>query len=188
MLRVLFLALLACSRSKPAPAAHSGETTATVVTDATLAPDAVVHDAASEQPSVDVPTEPARLQAWLVAGHYKAWAHESKAHPSEGPHGDAVKTFLSPSLAASLAKGGDHPRGVVAVKELYTGKKLAHTGWAVSVKLEPQSDSGRKWYWYEVFSTKPGAKPAYAGIGEELCRECHEGGGTDQVLIGFPLL
>jgi hypothetical protein len=134
-----------------------------------------------------VPVKPAELQAWLVAGHYRSWAHESKSHESAGPHGDAVKTFVSPSLRASLQQGGaPHPRGAAAVKELYdaAGK---HTGWAVSVKVAADSASGKGWYWYEVFSTAPGARPAYEGVGKELCRDCHTERGSDQVLIPFPL-
>jgi hypothetical protein len=98
--------------------------------------------------AVEVPTKPAPLQAWLVAGHYKTWTHESQPHESAGPHGDAVKTFVSPVLLASLQKGGaPHPAGASAVKELYdAGGK--HTGWAVSVKLAADSANGKGWYWY----------------------------------------
>jgi hypothetical protein len=134
-----------------------------------------------------VPVKPADLQAWLIAGHYRSWAHESKPHESAGPHGDAVKTFVSPSLRASLQAGGaPHPEGAAAVKELYNAAGK-HTGWAVSVKVKADSASGKGWYWYEVLSTAPGAKPAYEGVGKELCRDCHTERGSDQVLIPFPL-
>ena len=134
-----------------------------------------------------VPVKPADLQAWLVAGHYRRWAHESKPHESSGPHGDAVKTFVSPSLHASLQKGGaPHPEGAASVKELYdaAGK---HAGWAVSVKVAADSASGKGWYWYEISSTAAGAKPTYEGVGKELCRDCHTERGSDQVLTPFPL-
>ena len=101
--------------------------------------------AAVEAPiaNVVVPTEPAALQAWLADGGYKAWPRESGKHESAGPHGDAVLTFLTPALVASLkrGKGNAHPRGVSAVKELY--EKGVLNGWAVSVKLADDSADGR---------------------------------------------
>jgi hypothetical protein len=134
-----------------------------------------------------VPVKPAELQAWLIAAHYRKWAHESKPHESTGPHEETVKTFISPSLRASLQKGGaPHPEGAAAVKELYDGSGQ-HKGWAVSVKVAADSASGKGWYWYEVFSTAPDAKPAYEGVGKELCRDCHTEKSADQVLVPFPL-
>ena len=95
---------------------------------------------------------------------------------------------MSPSLFASLeAKASRHPRGAAAVKELYNAAGR-HMGWAVSVKVAEKSARGKGWYWYEVFSTQAGAKAAYQGRGFRLCRECHREGGSDQVLIPFPLL
>lgn len=134
----------------------------------------------------EVPTTGPALQAWLVAGHYKSWAHESKPHPSDGPHAETVVTFLSPTLEQSLAtKATVHPKGVAAVKELY--KAGTHMGWAVSVKVAEDSASGKNWYWYEVFGTAREAKAPYQAIGLELCRDCHTEGGVDQVLVPFPL-
>jgi len=166
------LALVACgsrsAREEPVPQPS-----------ARVAP--VPADAATE-----VPTQAAELQRWLVAAHYKAWAHESKDHSSDGPHGDTVRTFTSPALASSLAdKRAAHPKGAAAVKELYEAGK--HSGWAVSVKVADDSAKGNGWYWYEVFSTSASAKAQFHGIGTKLCRECHESGGTDLVLIPYPL-
>jgi hypothetical protein len=133
-----------------------------------------------------VPTNAAELQQWLATGGYKVWAHESKQHPSDGPHAETVVTFISPSLAQSLAaKAKVHPRGAASVKELYKDGK--HMGWAVSVKTADDSASGQNWYWYEVFSTAPSAKAPYQGVGVRLCRDCHDEGGSDQVLISYPL-
>lgn len=132
-----------------------------------------------------IPTEPAALQAWLAARRYEGWPAESARHPSAGPHGGSVRTFVSPSLAASLAAGTDHPRGAAAVKELY-GSGTTVTGWAVSVKLADDSADGANWYWYEAFSTEPDAEADYEGQGLELCTDCH-GAGEDQILIPFPL-
>jgi hypothetical protein len=134
-----------------------------------------------------VPVKPTELQAWLIAAHYQKWAHESKPHQSTGPHEETVKTFISPSLRASLQQGGTtHPEGAAAVKELYDGAGQ-HKGWAVSVKVAADSANGKGWYWYEVFSTAPDAKPAYEGVGKELCRDCHAEKSADQVLVPFPL-
>lgn len=132
-----------------------------------------------------VPT--AALQPWLIQGSYRVWPHESKRHPSSGPHADQVVTYLSPSLEASLrARAKTHPRGAAAVKELFKGG--AHVGWAVSVKTAADSAAGKNWFWYETLSTAPDAKAPYQGLGVEICRDCHaESGGVDQVLIEFPL-
>ena len=127
------------------------------------------------------------LQPWLIAGSYRSWSHESKQHPSNGPHGEGVVTYLSPPLEGSLRdKAKVHPRGAAAVKELFKGG--AHVGWAVSVKTAADSVNGKTWYWYEVLSTAPTAKAPYQGLGVEICRDCHtESGGVDQVLVDFPL-
>jgi hypothetical protein len=197
-LAIAALALAACG-SRPTPREESGAGTtpapravppaAPAGSAAPPAPSSGEAAAPSELPAVAtvVPVAPADLQAWLGAGHYRSWAHESKPHETSGPHGDAVKTFISPSLRASLQKGGaPHPEGAAAVKELYDGAGK-HTGWAVSVKVAAESASGKGWYWYEVLSTAPGAKPAYEGVGKELCRDCHTERGSDQVLMPFPL-
>ena len=140
-----------------------------------------------EQATAVVPTSPRELQAWLIAGSYRTWPHESAQHPSSGPHAEGVITFLSPALEGSLrAKTKAHPQGAAAVKELFQGGK--HVGWAVSVKTAADSAIGKNWYWYEILYTAPRAKAAYEGRGVEICRDCHtESGGVDQVLIDFPL-
>ncbi|MBP6628496.1 MAG: hypothetical protein KA297_03640 [Kofleriaceae bacterium] len=140
-------------------------------------------DAAPIDPAQVVPTEPAALQAWLAADSYRAFAGESAPHASAGPHGQ-VRTFLNAPLDRSLADGAaQHPVGAAAVKELFTDGTL--TGWAVAVRTAP-SAGGAGWYWYEVFSTSPGAGPDYAGQGLALCVQCHTRG-RDQVRITYPL-
>lgn len=133
---------------------------------------------------VDVPSDPAALQAWLAAGSYLTLPAESGRHASAGPHPGTVRTFLTPSLMASLAGTGEHPRGAAAIKELYTGDTLR--GWAVAIKLEDASRGGAGWYWHEVFSTSPTAAPDYGGVGLTLCTSCH-GAGHDYVMTPFPL-
>lgn len=141
-------------------------------------------DAPVEEPTA-VPTEPAALQAWLATREYTAWPAESAPHPSDGPHGGSVRTFVTPDLAASLAAGTDHPAGAAAVKELF-GDGDTVTGWAVSVKLAADSADGDGWYWYEVFTTDPSGVAPYQGVGLDLCTDCHAAG-DDYVLIPFPL-
>lgn len=123
------------------------------------------------------------LQPWLAAGGYQELPAESGIHASTGPHG-RVRSFVSPGLSDSLAAGGDHPRGVAAIKELYDGDTL--NGWAVSVKIEDDSAGGEGWYWYEVFSTAADAEPAVDGTGVDGCTGCHASG-RDYVRLPFPL-
>jgi hypothetical protein len=130
-----------------------------------------------------VPTTPAALLEWLRAGRYLGWPAESAPHPSAGPHGGSVRTYLNDLLFASLDAGlPSHPAGAVAVKELY-GSGSTITGWAVMVKLQDDSDAGRGWYWYEGF----GSGTPFSGVGLGVCTGCHSRG-RDFVRIPFPLL
>ena len=136
---------------------------------------------ATATPLAAPPTEPEALLAWLQAGNYLGWAAESP-HQSAGPHGGRVRTFLDPTLFASLeAASGSHPAGAAAVKELYFNGDTVR-GWAVMVKLQADSDEGRGWYWYETFGT--GAP--LEGVGLGICTGCHSTG-RDFVRIPFPL-
>ncbi len=143
-------------------------------------------DAAPPGGDVEVPTDSAVLFPFLQRGDYKGFPAESAAHPSEGPHG-AVRTYINPALEASLAaQNAEHPVGAAAIKELYSsGGELR--GWAVSVKVEPDSADGDGWYWYEVFSTTDGSNPVADGDGVPLCAGCHGDTGNDYVSIPFPL-
>jgi hypothetical protein len=133
-----------------------------------------------------VPTSSAELFAWLQAGRYRGFAAESGVHPSAGPHGGSVRTFVNEALAASLAAGNaSHPAGAAAVKELYASDRSTLTGWAVEVKLDDDSAGGAGWYWYEVFSTTDGSRPI-EGAGNSACTGCHAQG-RDYVRIPFPL-
>ncbi|MCX4243563.1 hypothetical protein [Paraliomyxa miuraensis] len=128
------------------------------------------------------PTNRAELVPWLESGEYQGWTSESGIHPSAGPHGAGVLTFVNDALLASLeAANPAHPQDAATVKELYdAGGSLV--GWAVMVKIQPDSASGDGWYWYEVVDTT-----VYAdGTGEALCTGCHNGG-VDYVLTPFPL-
>lgn len=134
--------------------------------------------AAEESP----PTNSAELLPWLEAGEYLTWAAESEPHVSAGPHG-TVRTFINGALLASFEAGlAAHPQGAASVKELYTAGGQPD-GWAVMVKVQPDSAGGAGWYWYELL----GGDVYADGTGVGLCTGCHGGGGVDLVLTPFPL-
>jgi hypothetical protein len=136
----------------------------------------------SPAPTGPPPTEPTALLEWLEAGAYLGWAAESSIHPSAGPHGGKVRTYLNPAILASLSAGDtQHPPGAAAVKELYFNGDTVR-GWAVMVKLQADSDAGRGWYWYEL----SGSGPPLQGVGIRVCTGCHSSG-RDFVRIPFPL-
>ncbi len=129
-----------------------------------------------------VPTAAQALQAWLRAGNYLGWPSESARHPSAGPHGGMVRTFVNPALFDSLStEQAQHPAGAAAVKELYFSGQTVR-GWAVMVKLQADSDGGQGWYWLEDF----GSGRPIEGIGHPTCTGCHSLG-RDYVRIPFPL-
>lgn len=138
-----------------------------------------------EQTVDGVPLASVALHEYLRGGAYRAWAGESAPHRSTGPHGGDVRTFLSPGMLTALQAGTSLPKDATAIKELY-GSGDSVTGWAVGIKLAGDSDNGKAWYWYEVFSTQPGASPAFAGQGLPLCSNCHRAG-RDYVLTPYPL-
>lgn len=123
------------------------------------------------------------LLAWLEAKSYADWPAESGLHQSSGPHGGQVRTFLNDTLFDSFDQGlSAHPEGSVAVKELW-GDGNAMIGWAIEVKVQPESAGGDGWYWYELI----GDAEYGGGTGVGLCTGCHGGGGTDYVLTPWPL-
>jgi hypothetical protein len=135
-----------------------------------------------EPDPLEVPTDAESLLPWLVAEPYLDWPSESAIHGSTGPHFGNVRTWVHPSLEASLEAGEpSHPAGVAAVKELY-GAGQERRGWAVSVKRADDSAGGDGWYWYEWYD---GGIVA-SGDGISLCTGCHAGG-DDYVLTPFPL-
>ena len=130
------------------------------------------------------PIVDADLQGWLASASYVAYLPESAAHPSAGPHGGSVRTFVNRALAGSLGTcATSHPVGAAAVKELHGDAGLR--GWAVMVKTRPAAGAA-SWYWYEVFDTAPGATPAFSGQGDDTCTGCHDGG-LDAIRTAWPL-
>jgi hypothetical protein len=129
-----------------------------------------------------IPTAAAALLAWLEAGHHLVWMAESAPHPSAGPHFGFVRTFLNPTVFASLAAAQTaHPVGSALVKELYgTGSQVR--GWSVMVKVQDDSAGGEGWYWFERFDGTTFA----SGFGIPGCSACHSAG-SDFVRSPFPL-
>ncbi len=130
----------------------------------------------------EIPASGAALADWLKAGHYRAWRGEGALHDSAGPHFGKVRAYLNPALFDSMQAGSKlHPKGAVAVKELYGGGERV-LGWSVAVKLEDASAGGGNWYWYEKFEDRTVADAR----GVLLCRACHLTG-RDYVLTPWPL-
>jgi hypothetical protein len=122
------------------------------------------------------------LAEWLQSGHYKTWQTESAVHGSAGPHFGKVRAFLNPTLLDSMnAQSEQHPRGSVAVKELY-GDGDTVRGWAVAIKIASESSGGANWYWYEIFDNNTVRDEK----GVALCSGCHSTG-RDYVLTPWPL-
>ncbi len=137
------------------------------------------------QTSDSVPTSPDQLFAYLQAGSYQSFSHESSAHPTGGPHATAVIAYLNGILDPSMSTGTQpHPRGAAAVLELFDGSGAA-AGWAVMVKTHEGSKPGDGWFWYSVASITDG-NPAVASWREAACLDCHSSG-SDYVLSPYPL-
>ncbi|MBM4270058.1 MAG: hypothetical protein FJ144_26230 [Deltaproteobacteria bacterium] len=133
-----------------------------------------------------VPTDDSALFTYLQSGRYRSFAGESRIHPSTGPHGVGVRSYVNGILERSLDSGADtHPIGSAAIKELYAGDGATLLGWAVEVKTQSDSAGGQGWYWYEVFSTTDGSRPI-SGQGNPICTGCHAQG-LDYVRIPYPL-
>lgn len=133
-----------------------------------------------------VPTSPMELFAYLKAGSYLSFPAESGIHTSTGPHGSKVRTFISPSLEASLKAGNaEHPKYAATIKELYLNGTTVQ-GWAVEVKTQDTSDGGKGWYWYETFNATDPTKYSTSGSGVPLCYNCHSAG-KDYFRSPFPL-
>jgi len=133
----------------------------------------------------DVPTNNDDIFAYLQRGDYLDFRKEAAVHPSTGPHGGNVLTFVNKALADSLDAGNtSHPVGSASVKELYLSSTTEVGGWAAGVKV---ADMGQAddWYWYEVFSTASNASPVADGRGVGLCANCHAAG-TDYWLSPWP--
>jgi hypothetical protein len=144
---------------------------------ANLPSDAAPTDGAIDAGATDPTPLPTTREALVVFARersYASWPSEPEAHASAGPHGGRVRTWVNPTLAASLRAGATtHPAGSVAVKELY-GSGTTITGWAIDVKR----DDG-VWVFWEGFL--PQLDQFYFVGVNNLCGRCHQGG-VDTVL------
>ena len=120
---------------------------------------------------IAVPTTDGELSQFLHAGSYRSFPGEPAVHPSTGPHGGGVRTYLNPSLQASLVGGSaQHPVGAAAVKELYDDDALI--GWAVLVKVQEDGPEDQRYYWFEELNNKV----VISGRDKSVCTNCHSGG------------
>jgi hypothetical protein len=74
---------------------------------------------------------------------------------------------------------------IIVVKEMFT-KTGDLRGWAVMVKTNDDSDSGKGWFWYQVTSVTDPSKIAAIGNGVPGFVGCHTAG-NDMALSSFPL-
>ena len=134
----------------------------------------------------DTPSDADTLLEFLADGKYREWERESGPHPSAGPHGGTVLTYVNDTLLESLEAGNEvHPPCSASVKELFLGNEEV-SGYAVYVKVREDSANGAGWYWLETFSTDPTDSPAFEGDGDGTCVGCHSTG-NDFVRTPFPL-
>jgi hypothetical protein len=130
----------------------------------------------------EVPAERAALEAFLAEGAYSEFEAESSAHEGAGPHFGKVRTFVNPSLAASLAAGeSERPVGAAAVKELF-GDGDVLLGHAVTVKVADGTQPS-SWYHYQAFEGSVSAD----GVAVPVCVSCHMPDERDGFLGPYPL-
>lgn len=130
-----------------------------------------------------VDTSQAGLLAFARSGAYRMWPSERAPHRSAGPHRGMVRTFMNDTLRNSMsARNEVHPRGSIAVKELYEGDGTTIYGYAIDVKFADGAGANT-WVFYEGFG--PDYVDPYYGIAHPTCDGCHAGG-RDYVLTTLP--
>ena len=152
-----------------------------------------VNEPAEGDTTGGVPTNKDDLFAFVKAGKHKSWVNESVMRETDAPHGTYVVTYLNSILDKSMkAENETHPVGSAAVKHMFDENRKP-AGWAVSVKVKPDSDGGKGWYWYETLSSEDanaipvrGTKTG-EGLGAGVCIGCHGRFGLDFVTIEYPL-
>ncbi len=147
---------------------------------------------AETQPEPDasiavIPTTADALFAYLKTGAYGTWSRESKPHQTQGPHKSGALVYINDVLEKSLKAGNtSHPKGSVAIKQLYEADLTTPGGWAVMVKVDEKEPGGRGWYWFEAFVSQRGVRYIADGKGVQLCTGCHQPG-KDFFLTKYPL-
>lgn len=134
----------------------------------TLADGGVVLISAPDSGTAATPATRAGLLSIAQSGAYLSWKAEAAPHQTAGPHGGQVRTFVNDVLYASLKAGNStHPRGAIAVKELFSNG--ARTGWAIDAK-----DDDGVWTYFEGF--EPQLNQYFFRGSGNLCSNCHAGG------------
>ncbi|MFZ5892965.1 MAG: hypothetical protein ACOY0T_18030 [Myxococcota bacterium] len=132
--------------------------------------------------TLDAPSSPEALRAFLESGAYKSWPAESAAHPSAGPHAGPIRVFYSPKAALALNAGASSfPAGAATVKEQGSPPSLT---WSVWVKLNDESNGGKAFYWYELLGSGTSERQIQ-GLGIAGCVACHSAG-HDFLLSDLP--
>ncbi len=128
------------------------------------------------------PRGQASLEAWLAAGHHRAWRCETVVSPARlsGNHG-RHRICQNDRLLAST--DGSYPVGAASVKELYRGGE-APAGFAVGLKVE-EGEGTNTWYWYERIGAAT-ARPLADGLGPPQCAVCHVTAARDYVFFRAP--
>lgn len=122
----------------------------------------------------------ADIEAWLAAGHYRAWHCEPTPHASRAPSPHGLNRICSNDALSGAAGDGPYPVGAAAVKELY-GSPGAVTGVAVYLRVA-EGSGGANWYWYERIGTRGVADGlGSSGTARTICVGCHASAPRDFV-------
>lgn len=128
-------------------------------------------DGGTPSPDAGLDHSAAGLTAFVRSGGHAGWRAENAVHPSTGPHGGNVRSFVNELLYASLKAGNTtHPPGSAVVKELYGSGTTAVTGYAMDVK-----DSQGTWFFFEAFAPSYSNPYYYSGT-TNFCASCHAAG------------
>jgi hypothetical protein len=138
------------------------------------------------------------IEAWLRTGSYKDWQCEDKTHPSRSPSPHGFNRICSNDVIAEKASAdGDWPEGAAAVKELFAAEEDAEPiGYAVYLKVKPDSANGANWYWYERVPLDSAAPHDAQGVvadglgdtgpAQSICVGCHNAAGSDSAHTPTP--
>lgn len=121
------------------------------------------------------------LEAWIAAGHYRAWHCEPEPHASRAPSPHGLDRICSNDALSGSSGSGPYPVGAAAVKELYGGAPGTVTGYAVYLKVA-EGSGGASWYWYERIGTRGVADGlGTSGSARTICVGCHASAPRDFV-------
>lgn len=157
-----FIGLFACSNSETPKNANDG------TMEGTDGPD---------------PSDVASIKQFLLDQKYIDWTCEDAPRQARtgSAHGRA-RVCVDPLLATSLQAGNTlHPKGSMAVKELYTESDEL-SGHAMVIKTATPDDI-ESWTWYEDFA--PDYDNPFYGAGISECAICHSGG-ADHIFFELP--